>query len=236
MTTCLLAQRAGRILGLWLTLFLLASSSLAGVVINEFLANNGGGLLDEDLQTPDWVELYNNGTSAVNLGGWHLTDNAGNLTKWTFPATNLPAGGYLIVFASGKNRANPGWPLHANFLLNNDSGYLALVQPGGTVEHAYSPTYPHQRQNVSYGLATQTSTTSLIASGAVSRVLVPTSGALGTTWTATAFNDSGWTAGNTPASFAIGFTATNVLTLDFNDRTNVAAGATESGFTSFVIS
>ena len=135
--------------------------SLTNVVINEFLANNGGGLRDEDLESPDWIELHNTGPAAVNLGGWHLTDNVGNPTKWTFPATNLPAGGYLVVFASGKNRANPGWPLHANFQLDNESGYLALVQPGGTVEHAYSPAYPNQRQNVSYGLETQTATTTL---------------------------------------------------------------------------
>jgi len=212
-----------------------SSSSNSAVFISEFLANNGGGLRDEDLQSPDWIEVHNNGASAVNLGGWHLTDNAGNLTKWTFPATNLPPGGYLMVFASAKNRANPGWPLHANFQFNNDSGYLALVQPGGTVEHAYSPTYPNQRQNVSYGLETQTSTTALISSGAVSRVLVPTSGVLGTTWTAAGFNDSGWTAGNTPASFAIGVSATNLLAIDFNDRTNAFAGATGFGFASFVI-
>lgn len=97
--TTLLTHRAGKFLGIFLTLSLLASPSRAGIVINEFLANNGGGLQDEDLQTPDWIELYNNGASAVSLSGWHLTDNASNPTKWTFPATNLPAGGYLLVFA-----------------------------------------------------------------------------------------------------------------------------------------
>lgn len=222
-------------LGLLVMMVLLAMSGHAAVVINEFLANNGGGLRDEDLESPDWIELHNTGSAAVNLGGWHLTDNSGNPAKWTFPATNLPAGGYLIVFASGKNRANPGWPLHANFQLNQGGGYLALVQPGGTVEHAYAPAYLNQRQNVSYGLETRPSTTSLISSGSVSRVLVPTSGVLGTTWTeAAAFNDSGWTAGSTPASYSVGVTATTVLALDVNDRTNTV-GATEAGFSSFVI-
>ena len=112
---------------LTLLLVLLAVPSPAAVTINEFVTDNGGGLLDEDLQTPDWIEIYNSGPGPVNLGGWHLTDDAGNLSKWTFPPTNLPADGYLIVFASGKNRANLSWPLHANFQLNNDGGYLALV-------------------------------------------------------------------------------------------------------------
>jgi hypothetical protein len=218
-----------------LALLTLSSSSHAAVYINEFLADNGGGLRDEDLESPGWVELYNNGPGAVNLGGWRLTDDAGNMAKWTFPATNLPADGYLVVFTSGKNRANPGWPLHANFQLNDQGEYLALVQPGGTVEHEYAPEFPNQRQNVSYGIEIPTLTTSLVSSGAVSRVLVPVNGTLGTNWTQTAFNDSGWTAGNTPASYSVGLVATPLLSMDVNDRTNATVGMTQSGFTSFVI-
>ena len=207
----------------------------AGVVINEFLANNGGGLQDEDLQSPGWVELYNSGPGAVNLGGWRLTDDAGEPAKWTFPATNLSAGGYLVVFASGKNRATAGWPLHTNFQLDKGGEYLALVQPDGTVAHAYSPGFPNQRQNVSYGLEIPTISTVLISSGATSRVFVPTNGALGTTWTATAFNDSSWTTANTPASYSVGVTVATLLALDFNERVTNAATVTQAGFTSFVI-
>src|SRR6478609_5667090 len=211
-------------LGLLLLVLASLSTTRAAVTINEFLADNGGGLRDEDLESPGWIEIYNSGPGAVNLGGWRLTDDAGNLSKWTFPATNLPAGGYLVVFASGKNRANPGWPLHTNFQLDSDGEYLALVQPGGTVAHQYSPAFPNQRQNISYGIETPTVSTSLIASGATSRVLVPTSGTLGTTWTATAFNDAAWPAANTPASYVVGVTATPVLSMDVNDRSSAAAG------------
>ena len=220
---------------LLLVLLSLPCGSYGALTISEFLTSNGGGLRDEDLESPDWIEIYNSGPGAVNLSGWRLTDDAGDLAKWTFPATNLPAGGYLVVFASGKNRANVGWPLHANFQLNDDGEYLALLQPGGTVEHSYAPTYPNQRANISYGLAAVTTTTSLISSGATSRVLVPTSGALGTMWTATAFNDAAWTAGNTPASYSVGITITPVFSLDVNDRSTAPAGVTEAGFSSFVI-
>ena len=216
-------------------LVLLAVPSPAALTINELVTDNGGGLRDEDLESPDWIEIYNSGPGAVNLGGWRLTDEVANPTKWTFPATNLPAGGYLIVFASGKNRANVGWPLHTNFQLDNNGEYLALVEPGGTVAHAFSPAYPNQRQNVSFGREVPITTTSLISSGATARVLVPTSGVLGTTWTATAFNDAAWTAANTPASYSVGVTVTPVLALDVNDRSTAAAGVTEAGFTSFVI-
>src|SRR6478736_4000363 len=220
----------------WLpAFFLLPAWSYGALTINEFLTSNGGGLRDEDLESPGWIEIYNSGPGAMNLSGWHLTDDAGNLSKWTFPATNVPAGGYLVVFASGKDRANVGWPLHANFQLSDNGEYLALVQPGGTVEHAYAPAYPDQRQNVSYGVEIPTITTSLISSGAFSRVLVPTSGVLGTTWTAPAFNDSAWMAGNTPASYSVGVAVGSLLALDFNERITNVLTVNQAGFTSFVI-
>jgi hypothetical protein len=213
----------------------LMPATRASVVISEFLASNGGGLRDEDWESPDWIEIHNPGPVAVSLGGWHLTDDAGNLAKWPFPATNLPAGGYLVVFASGKNRANVGGPLHTNFQLSNAGEYLALVQPGGIIAHEFAPTFPNQRQNVSYGLEIPTSTTALIASGALARVLVPVNGDLGTSWTAAGFNDAAWLTENTPVRYEVGVTATPVLALDVNDRSSAAAGLTQAGFTSFVI-
>ncbi len=216
-------------------LLLFACTCPAAVTIREFMADNGGGLKDEDLQSPDWIEIYNSGPGTVNLGGWRLTDDAADLTKWTFPATNLASGQYLVVFASGKNRANAGWPLHTNFQLANEGEYLALVDSGGTVVDAYSPAYPKQRQNISYGRQTDVITTQLIATGATARVWVPTNGALDTTWTLASFNDAGWTASITPASYTVGTTATTVLAIDFNDRSTAASGVTESGFSSFVI-
>jgi hypothetical protein len=107
------------------------SAGQGAVRISEFLTQNDGGLRDIDGQTPDWVELQNDSAAPVNLGGWHLTDSATNLTRWTFPATNLAPGGYLVVFASGKNRAVPDGELHTSFQLESSGGYLALVQPDG---------------------------------------------------------------------------------------------------------
>jgi hypothetical protein len=109
------------------------------------------------------------------------------------------------------------------------------VQPGGTVEHAYSPAYPKQRQNISFGREVASVTTSFIASGATVRVFVPTNGVLGTSWLSNSFNDLSWTAGNTPASYAVGITLTPVLAFDVNERVTNAATVTEAGFTSFVI-
>jgi hypothetical protein len=208
----------------------------AGVVISEFMADNSGTISDQDGASPDWIEIHNDSAVPVNLASWHLTDSSADLTRWTFPATNLPAGGYLIVFASGKNRAAAGAELHTNFQLGNGGSYLALVQPDGvTVAHEFSPAYPVQRRNVSYGLELQTSVTQLISASATARVLVPSNSTLGLTWTARTFADSSWAVTNTPVGFAVGIVASPVLALDINERGQDAAATTQAGFTSFVI-
>lgn len=120
------------------------------VVINEFLASNGNGLADEDGDRPDWIELRNRTGSPVALGGWALTDDAQNLKKWVFPAVTIPANGFLVVFASGKNRPGAARP-HTNFSLNADGEYLALLDGDGQVMTEFSPAFPKQERDVSYG-------------------------------------------------------------------------------------
>jgi len=119
-------------------------------VINEFVANNQTGLLDDFSTHQDWIEIYNPSSTALNLGGWHLTDNASSPAKSTFPSgTSVPAKGYLVVFAdsrtptTGTNMvAGPQGKLHTNFSLNNDGEYLALTRPDNSVVDEFSPTFP----------------------------------------------------------------------------------------------
>jgi hypothetical protein len=122
------------------------------LVISEFMADDKTTLPDEDKDFSGWIEIHNPTTNSVSLAGYFLTDDATNLMQWAFPATNLAAGDYLVVFASGKDRAVPGRPMHANFKLNNAGEYLALAGPGPTVVHAFAPAYPPQRADISYGL------------------------------------------------------------------------------------
>jgi hypothetical protein len=94
-----------------ITIFLIVSISLKGQVsdlyINEFKAFNTKGLQDEFYDYPDWIELYNSGLTAVDLDGYSLTDNIDNITKWIFPSYTIEPGGYLYVFASGKDIKTP---------------------------------------------------------------------------------------------------------------------------------
>jgi hypothetical protein len=104
---------------LWLVTSVLSVEGLFGqadqVRINEFMALNGSTLADEDGEYPDWIEIYNAGTEAVPLLGWSLSDDPDLPRRWVFPDVTLGSGGYLVVFASGKNRTTAGSQLHTSF-------------------------------------------------------------------------------------------------------------------------
>src|SRR5438270_12104437 len=91
------------------------TSAHAQPVVSEFMASNSATLADEDGDHPDWIEIHNPDGAAISLDGWYLTDSAKTKKRWAFPAVTLPAGGYLVVFASGKDRRDPTRPLHTNF-------------------------------------------------------------------------------------------------------------------------
>jgi hypothetical protein len=93
------------------------ATARATVVISEFMASNSGILRDDFDDSPDWIELHNSGDDPVDLQGWALTDRAEDPWKWVLPNRVIEPGGYLVVFASGRDRKLPGAPLHTNFAL-----------------------------------------------------------------------------------------------------------------------
>ncbi|HNQ90952.1 MAG TPA: CotH kinase family protein, partial [Verrucomicrobiota bacterium] len=138
--------------GTWL--YVVDSTMAApGVFLSEIMADNRKTLNDEDGESSDWIEVANPGEEPANLAGWHLTDDAGELRRWAFPDVDVPARGYLLVFASGKDRSIPTGKLHTNFKLAAEGGYVALVDPSGRVVSDFAPGYPQQWTDVSYGRA-----------------------------------------------------------------------------------
>lgn len=172
----------------------------AAPVISEFMASNKTRLADEDGEFSDWIEIHNPDDAAVDLSGWQLTDSAGTMAKWVFPAVTLPAGDFLVVFASGKNRTNPAALLHTNFSLSANGEYLALSAPDGSVSTEFAPAYPPQLEDVSCGTAF--SSTGLITANAAVKYVIPDA-STPADWKEPAFVDTGWTSGVSGLGFGL---------------------------------
>lgn len=68
---------------------LMISALHADIVINEIHYDP-----EPNTEAVEFIELHNNGNSAVDLSGWQFTEGV----AYTFPsATSIPAGGYLVI-------------------------------------------------------------------------------------------------------------------------------------------
>ncbi|MBO4602648.1 MAG: CotH kinase family protein [Salinivirgaceae bacterium] len=115
---------------------LTATAANAQIVINEYCANSTK-FRDEYGGSSDWIELLNTSSADVNLEGWHLSDKADKLDKWTFPAVTIKAGGYLKVFASGRDitKVVEGKYLHTNFNISSEGEAFFLSNASGKIVH-----------------------------------------------------------------------------------------------------
>lgn len=109
------------------------SDNAVGIILSEWCPKNDGVFYDETGDCPDWVELRNCSSQAVDLTGFGLSDDANNPMRWTFPAVTLGAGEYLLVLLSGKKveYTEDSLFLHADFKLKNTDGILRLSNASG---------------------------------------------------------------------------------------------------------
>lgn len=127
--------------------YLIASGDL---VINEVIPTPRSGLRDEDDELSDMIELKNNTDKAINLNVYALSDNDQRPAKWIIPdGAVIAPRGYFLVFASGKNRDNPGGYPHTNFSLSGEGETVTLsTRQGQLIDRV---TYPNMPADHSYG-------------------------------------------------------------------------------------
>ncbi len=148
-TRCLYSPPLALFLALTSSLLIALSEAQEDLRINEILAVNLTDLADSDGDFSDWIELHNPRADSVSLAGHTLSHDSGTPTQWTFPANaSIPAGGYLVIYASGKDRSSIFSPSHTNFRLNRGGGYLSLRDSGGAILAEME--YPRQYTDVSY--------------------------------------------------------------------------------------
>lgn len=137
--------------------FLLFNSLSAQIKINEYSCSNLNGINDNFNQREDWIELYNAGASAVNVTGYHLSDNENNIQKWAFPSGTINAGSLMMIYCSGRDTVVGNF-YHPNFKLTQ-SRYekIILSDPSGNVID--SLTLEPINENYSWGRTTNGAST-----------------------------------------------------------------------------
>ncbi|MDR0840169.1 MAG: lamin tail domain-containing protein [Christensenellaceae bacterium] len=108
-------------------------TALGDVYISEMLGSNQASLKAADGNYYDWVELHNAGAQAVSLAGYGLSNNPKNPAKWVFPDITLAPDEYLVLYASGLNKADAQKKnnLHLNFNIGAGGENLFLFAPDG---------------------------------------------------------------------------------------------------------
>ena len=99
-----------------------------GLMINEVMSANTSALPDQNGEFPDWIELYNGTGQDLNLEGVMITDRNDSIAFY-FPYYILPAGGYVVVFASGYYQLDPNLPFHANYKISSAGEHIYLFDP-----------------------------------------------------------------------------------------------------------
>ncbi|MEM8485273.1 MAG: lamin tail domain-containing protein [Bacteroidota bacterium] len=103
------------------------------LMFSEIFYDTPGTDADEE-----WVELYNNGTGAVDLAGWSLVDNNGDGFTYTFPESHVMQAGTYFTVANDANAFvalyGYGADLYDNIPpLNNSGDALLLRNPADEV-------------------------------------------------------------------------------------------------------
>jgi len=127
------------------------------VRINEISAAGGVPVVPGSEHDPDWIELENSTDEVVDVGGWYLTDDPDDLTKFALPTRTLEPGGHVVVIASDVPVEGVEESFRAPFLLRSSGEYLALVEPDGeTIHDGFPGDYPEQRYGITYGVVPET--------------------------------------------------------------------------------
>ncbi len=124
-------------------------SQVPDLYINEFLASNSTVIADPDFnEYGDWIEIYNNGNTAVNLRGYSLSDNFNDPARWAiYDDISIGAKQYLIIWCDSKDTILQA--LHTNFNLSREGEEIGLFSGSTGIIDTIS--YTGQRTDISYG-------------------------------------------------------------------------------------
>lgn len=96
--------------------------------INEWMPNNQSVIADADGGFAEWIELHNPGAVDVDLSGWSVSGNTGDMAASSMLSGTLAAGDFLLLWADGQPDQGAD---HLSFELVPDHGLVSLYAPDG---------------------------------------------------------------------------------------------------------
>ena len=93
------------------------------LVINELMSDNDAAWIDEAGEVGDYIEIANIGGEPAQLGDYALRSASGK--DYEFPARELAAGGFLIIFADDDEDQGE---LHAPWKLSAKGEHVSLIE------------------------------------------------------------------------------------------------------------
>ncbi|MBL0316741.1 MAG: lamin tail domain-containing protein [Flavobacteriales bacterium] len=126
--------------------------------INEIIASNQAGEMDDFFEYDDWVEIYNPpGSGITNLAGYYISDDPDSLDKWQIPAddagiTTVLPNNFIVFWIDDDygNTTPQGADHNAGFTLSVDGETFLLTAPDG-VTIIDSVSYPVMASDISWG-------------------------------------------------------------------------------------
>ena len=109
----------------------------ATVTVNEVCYKNSATADASGYTGADWIELYNAGSTPVNMLGWYLSDNPEKPLRWQMPDAEIAPGGFLVVFASGKDVR--GREIHTGFSLSAGETVILSTPLGNAADSVELP-------------------------------------------------------------------------------------------------
>eukprot|EP01125_Pyxidicula_operculata_P011945 TRINITY_DN3910_c0_g1_i1.p1 TRINITY_DN3910_c0_g1~~TRINITY_DN3910_c0_g1_i1.p1 ORF type:complete len:1744 (-),score=472.34 TRINITY_DN3910_c0_g1_i1:142-4977(-) len=102
-----------------------------------------------DINPPDWLELYNNESTPIDMYDWSITDNSNIPRKWVFPAgATIGANSYLTIFTDEYDYVSAKGYFHTSFNLDWTGGDLYLYD--NRLKEVARLKYPQQSPFYSY--------------------------------------------------------------------------------------
>ena len=203
-----------------------SSDCVFGARLSISAPSNPSLLINEVLPATDgFVEIYNPGSSAVDLSGWYLSDSPGNLTRYQIPAGQIvpPSGLVTISYAT------------AGLAVGGDAVVYLTEPDGTTIANAIDATIPLDGRSLgrkgdgssSWFLFSQPSRNAPNASNSSDFSLKINEAAFDQSGTTT------WIEIYNPASAALGTAGLFLASLpDFTDKVPLSGGIAANGFLS----